>query len=120
MLAAFAAALLAAAGMALAVLALRLWGRSARIGTGTGTWPHAVPVLGGHEPDTHAWSRYHARFYPMAIVLIAFEMEMMFMYPWAVVFAEIGGKAFAEMGIFLLILSLGILYAWREGVFSWQ
>ncbi len=83
-------------------------------------WSRAVPVLGGHQPDTHAWGRFHARFYPMTIVLIAFEMEMMFMYPWAVVYRELGVKALIEMGVFLVILGLGILYAWREGAFRWQ
>ena len=118
MLAAFLAALVATVGMATALVALRLWhtgNDASRL-----SWSHAVPVLGGHEPSTHAWSRFHARYYPMAIVLIAFEMEMMFMYPWAVVYVEVGVKALVEMGVFLVILSLGILYAWRERVFSWQ
>ncbi|PJK29240.1 NADH-quinone oxidoreductase subunit A, partial [Minwuia thermotolerans] len=57
---------------------------------------------------------------PMTLLFIAFEMEMMFMYPWAVVYVEEGVKALAEMGMFLAILSLGILYGWREGVFRWQ
>ena len=116
MLAAFAAALAATLCVLTAVLALRLFGNWSR----DDTWSHAVPVLGGHEPQTHAWSRFHARYHPMAIVLIAFEMEMMFMYPWAVVFVEEGITALVEMGVFLAILSLGILYAWRERVFSWQ
>lgn len=118
MLAAFAAALAATFGMVLLVMAVRLY--HAEHDPGMLTWSRAVPVLGGHEPATHAWSRYHARYYPMTIVLIAFEMEMMFMYPWAVVFVELGMKALVEMGVFLLILSVGILYAWRERVFSWQ
>jgi NADH:ubiquinone oxidoreductase subunit 3 (subunit A) len=84
------------------------------------TAPQRVPVLGGWEPDTHAWSRYHVRYYPMTLLFIAFEMEMMFMYPWAVVFVEEGIKALAEMGMFLGILSVGIVYAWREGAFRWQ
>ena len=83
-------------------------------------WSHAVPVLGGNQPSSHAWGRFHARYYPMTIVLVAFEMEMMFMYPWAVVYREMGIKALAEMGVFLVILGLGILYAWREGAFRWQ
>ena len=83
-------------------------------------WSRAVPVQGGPRPDTHAWGRFHARYYPMTIVLIAFEMEMMFMYPWAVVYRSLGVKAFIEMGVFLAILGLGILYAWREGAFRWQ
>jgi NADH-quinone oxidoreductase subunit A len=117
-LAAFLAALIATAGMAAGLVALRLW--HAGDDASRLSWSHAVPVIGGHEPETHAWSRFHARYYPMTIVLIAFEMEMMFMYPWAVVYVEVGVTALVEMGIFLLILSLGILYAWREGVFGWQ
>jgi NADH-quinone oxidoreductase subunit A len=83
-------------------------------------WSRTVPVLGGHEPQTHAWGRFHARFYPMTLVLIAFEMEMMFMYPWAIVYRSLGVKALVEMGVFLTILSLGILYLWRERGLSWQ
>ena len=82
--------------------------------------PQQVPFLGGGTPDTHAWTRYHVRYYPMTLLFIAFEMEMMFMYPWAVVYVREGIKALAEMGMFLAILSVGIVYAWREGVFRWQ
>ncbi len=89
-------------------------------GGGRSTWPQAAPFLGGGEPKTHAWQRFHFRAFTMTLVFIAFEMEMMFMYPWAVVFVHEGLKAMAEMGMFLAILSLGILYGWREGVFRWQ
>jgi NADH-quinone oxidoreductase subunit A len=82
--------------------------------------PQARPVLGGGEAPAHAWQRYHFRAYTMTLVFVAFEMEMMFMYPWAVVFVREGLKAIAEMGMFLAILSIGILYGWREGVFRWQ
>ena len=46
-----------------------------------GSWPFRAPFLGGGAPDTQAWSRFHARYYPMTLVFVAFEMEMMFMYP---------------------------------------
>lgn len=82
--------------------------------------PQAAPFLGGGNTETHAWQRYHVRYYSMVLLFIAFEMEMMFMYPWAVVFVEEGAKALMEMGMFLAILSVGIVYAWREGVFRWQ
>ena len=84
------------------------------------TGPQKVPCLGGATPQTHAWQRYHVRYYSMTLLFIAFEMEMMFMYPWAVVFIEEGAKAMVEMGMFLAILSVGILYGWREGIFRWQ
>lgn len=110
-------AILAAGGAALAVaLPLLLMGRRAFPATA----PQQVPFLGGGVPQTHAWQRYHARWYAMTLVFIAFEMEMMFMYPWAVVYVAEGMKAMVEMGMFLAILSLGILYGWREGVFRWQ
>jgi NADH-quinone oxidoreductase subunit A len=82
--------------------------------------PQRIPWLGGGSQQTHAWQRYHVRYYPMTLLFIAFEMEMMFMYPWAVVYVAEGGKALVEMGMFLAILSVGIVYGWREGVFKWQ
>ncbi|MGR3571058.1 NADH-quinone oxidoreductase subunit A [Brevirhabdus sp.] len=84
------------------------------------TYPQGAPYLGGGTARTHAWQRYHFRPYPMTMVFIAFEMEMMFMYPWAVVFVTEGLKAMMEMGMFLAILSVGLLYGWREGAFRWQ
>ncbi|RAH96222.1 NADH-quinone oxidoreductase subunit A [Acuticoccus sediminis] len=111
--------LLAVLGLTGLSLALVLGSRKA-LGGHDSPWPQRAPFLGGGSPATHAWQRYHVRFYTMTLVFIAFEMEMMFMYPWAVVFVEEGLKALAEMGMFLAILSIGILYGWREGVFRWQ
>ena len=82
--------------------------------TAGSTAPERVPFLGGELPSTHAWSRYHARYYAMALLFLAFDMEMVFMYPWAVVFVREGMKALVEMLMFIVILVLGILYAWRE------
>lgn len=81
--------------------------------------PERLPYAGGYPPRVHALSRFHARFYVMAFVFLAFDMEMVYMYPWAVVFAREGVIAFAEMGWFILVLLLGILYTWREGAFEW-
>jgi NADH-quinone oxidoreductase subunit A len=84
------------------------------------SWPQRTPWLGGGSQQAHAWQRFHVRYYPMTLLFIAFEMEMMFMYPWAVVYVAEGGKALVEMGMFLALLSIGIVYGWREGVFRWQ
>ena len=78
-----------------------------------------TPFTGGREPTTHAWNRYHARYYPMALVFLAFDMEMVFMYPWAVVFLSEGLIAMVEMAMFIVILLLGVLYAWRERALDW-
>lgn len=83
------------------------------------TAPQRVPFAGGFPPTTHAWHRYHVRYYTMALLFLAFDMEMVFMYPWAVVFVEEGFIALAEMLMFIVILLLGILYAWRERALEW-
>lgn len=83
------------------------------------TAPEQVPFLGGPAPTVHAWSRFHARYYAMALLFLAFDMEMVFMYPWAVVFRREGILAMVEMLMFIAILVLGILYAWRERALEW-
>jgi NADH-quinone oxidoreductase subunit A len=114
-LAALGAALTVFLGALTALLVVRWAGVTAPATTG----PERVPFLGGRPPVTHAWSRYHVRYYAMALLFLAFDMEMVFMYPWAVVFVEEGMKALVEMLMFILILVLGILYAWREGALRW-
>ncbi len=116
-MAAFGAALTAVVGVGVAVLSMR-WLRLA-VDPTTLTAPERAPFLGGGEPDVHAWSRFHVRYYAMALLFLAFDMEMVFMYPWAVVFVEEGALALAEMLMFIVILLLGILYAWREGALEW-
>ena len=85
-------------------------------------WPGVAehePFLSGNTPTEHAVSRYHPRWYAVSLLFLAFDMEMVFMYPWAVVFAAVGTAALVEMGLFLLILVIGVLYAWREGALRW-
>jgi NADH-quinone oxidoreductase subunit A len=77
------------------------------------------PFLSGHAPAEHAVSRYHVRWYTVTMVFLAFDMEMVFMYPWTLVVAEEGLTAVVEMFVFLGILFAGVVYAWREGAFRW-
>ncbi len=79
----------------------------------------AGPFLSGAWPREHALSRFHVRWYAVTLVFLAFDMEMIFMYPWAVVAAEVGAMAVVEMFAFLGLLLVGVLYAWREGAFRW-
>ena len=81
-------------------------------------WRRGVRVVG--EGEQPAWPRYHVRFYTFALLFIAFDMEMAYMYPWAAVFKSMGVVAYAEIGFFLTVLGLGILYAWREGALEWS
>ncbi len=79
----------------------------------------AAPFLSGHAPTEHAVSRYHARWYAVTLLFLAFDMEMVFMYPWALVVADLGASAVIEMFGFLAVLLVGVLYAWREGALRW-
>ncbi|MBD2895767.1 NADH-quinone oxidoreductase subunit A [Spirillospora sp. NPDC000708] len=79
----------------------------------------AGPFLSGGRPREHAFSRYHVRWYAVTMVFLAFDMEMVFMYPWALVVASVGAKAVVEMFAFLGLLLVGVLYAWREGALRW-
>jgi len=83
------------------------------------TAPERAPFAGGLPPAVHAWSRYHARYYVMALVFLAFDMEMVYMYPWAVVFVREGVVAMVEMAMFITILLIGVLYTWRERALEW-
>jgi NADH-quinone oxidoreductase subunit A len=87
-----------------------------RIGT---TMADVRPFLSGHEPTEHAVSRYHVRWYAVTMIFLAFDMEMVFMYPWTLVVAEKGTTAVVEMFVFLGILFVGVAYAWREGALRW-
>lgn len=77
------------------------------------------PFLSGHEPREHAFSRFHVRWYPLSMLYLAFEMEMLFMYPWALVVSTVGAAAVVEMFAFLAVLLVAVVYAWREGALRW-
>lgn len=79
-----------------------------------------VPFTGGTLDRKPAWVRYHVHYYGFALLFLAFDMEMAFMYPWAVVYQELGLEALVDMGVFLAILFLGLLYGWSQGALRRQ
>ncbi len=79
-----------------------------------------VPYAGGELSPKPVWVRYHVRYYGLALLFLAFDMEMAFMYPWATVYRALGVTALLDMGVFLAILFLGILYGWSEGALKRQ
>ncbi|MCA0143808.1 NADH-quinone oxidoreductase subunit A [Blastococcus sp. LR1] len=101
-----------------AVLVLSLYAASSVL-SGARRPVSALPFESGMPPQQHAVSRYHARWYAVTILFLAFDMEMIFMYPWAVVIAEMGTSAVVEMFAFLSVLVVGVVYVWREGGLRW-
>ncbi|GAA4736144.1 NADH-quinone oxidoreductase subunit A [Modestobacter marinus] len=79
----------------------------------------SLPFLSGWRPAEHALSRFEARYYPMTLLFLAFDVEMLYMYPWATVVASIGTSAIVEMFVLLGVLMTGVLWAWREGALRW-
>ncbi len=79
-----------------------------------------VPATAGQLSRDPVWVRYHARYYGFALLFLAFDMEMAFMYPWAVVYKQVGLVALLDMGVFLAILFLGLLYGWSQGALRRQ
>lgn len=78
-----------------------------------------APFSGGLPAAEHAVSRYHVRWYPITMLFLAFDMEMIFMYPWTRVISTMGPSAVIEMFFFLTVLLAGVAYAWREGALRW-
>ncbi len=80
----------------------------------------------GIIPLTPAWHRFHISYYIIALLFLIFEVEAAFLLPWATVLRELSGVwgwgllPMAEMGIFLGILLLGLIYAWRKGDLQWN
>ncbi len=73
----------------------------------------------GEEPFHDARINFHIRYFVFALTFFVFDMEAIFLYPWAVVFRDLGVFAFVEMIIFLVILAVGLLYAWKKKVLQW-
>ena len=74
----------------------------------------------GVDPLTAASVRVSVKFYLIALLFILFDLETAFLYPWAVLFRQLGLFGFIEMAVFVVILLAGLLYAWKKGALEWQ
>lgn len=71
------------------------------------------------EPIGTSWIQFNNRFYIFALIFVIFDVEAVFLFPWAVAFGKLGLYALVEMVIFILILFYGLYYAWKKGVLKW-
>lgn len=74
----------------------------------------------GIEPMGDAWVQFRIRYYMFALVFVVFDVETVFLYPWAMSFDVLGVSVFIEAFIFVLILIVGSVYAWRKGALEWS
>jgi len=78
-----------------------------------------MPYECGEQPIGKAWIQFNVGYYLFALLFLIFDVEVAFLYPWAVVLKIVGITGLVEIGIFLLVLLLGLVYAWRKGVLEW-
>ncbi len=78
------------------------------------------PYECGFEAFEDARMKFDVRYYLIAIMFIAFDLEIAFVFPWAVIFRDLGFIGLVEMGIFLGLLLLGFVYVWKKGALEWE
>jgi len=73
----------------------------------------------GEDPTGNAWIQFNIRFYVFALIFVIFDVEAVFLLPWAVVFRELGPLAYVEGLVFIAILVVALAYVWRKGDLAW-
>jgi NADH-quinone oxidoreductase subunit A len=79
-----------------------------------------LPYECGEEPVGDAWVRFNIRFYVIALIFLIFDVEVVFLFPWALVYRQFGLFGFLEMAVFLGILLVGYAYVWAKGDLDWD
>ena len=88
--------------------------------TGTKNPQKGQPYECGIPTVGNTWIQFHVGYYLFALIFLIFDVELVFLYPWAVVVKQIGWVAFADILIFIFILFLGFLYAHKKGALKWM
>ena len=73
----------------------------------------------GVEPTGESWVQFNVRYYMFALLFVLFDVETVFLYPWAVAYDYLGIFALIEMVIFMFMLLVGLIYAWKKKVLTW-
>ncbi|MBP1715719.1 MAG: nuoA [Deltaproteobacteria bacterium] len=79
-----------------------------------------IPYECGMDPIGEARKRFSVRFYIVAMLFIVFDIEAVFLFPWAVIFRDLKVFGLAEMGVFIAILLVGFVYVWKKGALEWE
>ena len=79
-----------------------------------------APYESGCEPVGTARERFSIKFYLIAMLFILFDIEAVFLYPWAILYKKLGVFGLVEMGLFIVILLVGYIYVWKKGALEWE
>jgi len=103
-----------------AVVVLALLLIASKIGPKSTNPAKAQPFESGNPPRGDARARFSVRFYLIAMLFLIFDLEVVFLYPWAIYFRQLGMFGLVQMGIFLGILTIGYVYVWKKGALDWD
>lgn len=78
-----------------------------------------IPYECGEETVSRTWIQFHVGYYVIALVFVVFDVEAIFLVPWAVAFRELGAAGFVAMMVFIAILLLGLAWVWKKGALTW-
>lgn len=109
-----------AGALILLLLSLTLGGLVLLLGRSAGGHTRSHPYEGGERTGHKTWVQFRVRYAVLALLFVAFDMEMVYMFPWAVVFRRLGLVAFLDMFVFLVILIAALAFAWKEGALDWE
>ena len=103
-----------------AVVVLALLFIASNVGPKSTNPAKAQPFESGNPPRGDARGRFSVRFYLIAMLFLIFDLEVVFLYPWAIYFRQLGVFGLVQMGIFLGILTIGYVYVWKKGALDWD
>jgi NADH-quinone oxidoreductase subunit A len=102
------------------VVVLALLAVASKVGPKSTNAAKAEPFESGNPPKGDARIRFSVRFYLIAMLFLIFDLEVVFLYPWAIYFRELGMFGLVQMAIFLVILTIGYIYVWKKGALDWD
>jgi NADH-quinone oxidoreductase subunit A len=103
-----------------AVIVFALLLVASKVGPKSSNPAKAEPFESGNPPKGDARIRFSVRFYLIAMLFLIFDLEVVFLYPWAIYLRELGVFGLVQMAIFLGILTIGYIYAWKKGALDWD
>ena len=103
-----------------AVVVLALLLVASKVGPKSTNPAKSDPFESGNPPRGDARIRFSIKFYLVAMLFLIFDLEVVFLYPWAIYFRQLGVFGLVQMGIFLTILAIGFAYVWKKGALEWD
>jgi NADH-quinone oxidoreductase subunit A len=103
-----------------AVVAVAIWGLSTLLGGRKPTPEKLIPYESGSESTGARHVKLSVKFYLTALLFVVFDIEAVFLYPWAVLYQSLGMFGFVEMLVFLLMLAIALVYCWKKGALEWE